>query len=495
MAETAAKKQKKDLYWLHVAIGFALLIIFSYVLPAPDPITPVGMKVVGAFVMMIYTWSTVGTLWPSLVGLFFVAISGVNANGFNAVWMSAVGNYTVLLTLFGMCLFGAVDYYGGTLYITKWILTRKVLAGRPMVFMILFYLVCYLLAGLISPITGLIIVWPIALRIIETMGVTREDAAWKYFFVGMFLVMTLGQPLLPFKGAALVPVAAYQSMTSTTMPIIAHMTLDVVMTFLIMVVYFILLKVLRVDFSKMKSVKPEMIEEQLPLPPMNFQQKAYLIMIPVYILLLIVPSLLPKTIPGVSFISSTLGVLGVTVAIFSFFLIVKWNGKPMMDMKEVAYKQFDWGIFFMIAAAVYAANQLSNEATGVSSWLVQVLNPILGGQSELAFIAIMFTVALIITNFANNAAMAVVLLPVVVSFSNQMGINPMPVATGVIMMVFVAMLTPAASPHAGMMWGRKDIYSASDIMSIGLPMCIVTLIMYVFIGYPLAKMLISVFGG
>lgn len=38
MAETV-KKEKKDLYWIHVVIGFVILILFSWVLPAPDPIT------------------------------------------------------------------------------------------------------------------------------------------------------------------------------------------------------------------------------------------------------------------------------------------------------------------------------------------------------------------------------------------------------------------------------------------------------------------------
>ena len=90
--------------------------------------------------------------------------------------------------------------------------------------------------------------------------------------------------------------------------------------------------------------------------------------------------------------------------------------------------------------------------------------------------------------------MAVVLLPVVIQFSAKLGIDAMPVAMGVILMVFVAMLTPAASPHAGMMWGRKDIYTAGDIMSIGLPMCIITLVMYILVGYPLAKVLCAAFG-
>ena len=65
----------------------------------------------------------------------------------------------------------------------------------------------------------------------------------------------------------------------------------------------------------------------------------------------------------------------------------------------------------------------------------------------------------------------------------------MPVATGVILMVFVAMLTPAASPHAGMMHGMRSIYNTKDILRIGFPMCLLALVLYIFIGYPLAKMM------
>lgn len=203
--------------------------------------------------------------------------------------------------------------------------------------------------------------------------------------------------------------------------------------------------------------------------------------------MILFPSFFPDNLLGTAL--GFLGPLGITVLWVCVFLIVKWQGKPLLDFKETAYRQFNWGIFFMIAAAVYGANTLSDEATGVPDFLVSSLTPVLGGRSEMVFVAIMFTIALILTNFANNAAMAVVLMPVVLNFSNQLGIDPMPVATGVILMVFVAMLTPAASPHAGLMHGMKHIYNTKDILQIGFPVCILSLVMYIFIGYPLAKML------
>ena len=492
------KKSKNGFYYGHVAIGLAITAIF-WIMPPMEPITAVGMKCVGTFLGMIYMWSTIEALWPSVLGLFLFGACGIGGDaGSNGVWLNAVGNYTVLLVMFAMILFGAVDEVGDTKYIAKWFLTRKIFKGRPWVFLAVYFACCFVISTLVSPITGLIIMWPIAMRLVQGMDISREDTIWKFFFVGTFLVMTLAQPFFPFMGAQLIPISAFSSMSAAMgnalqIPYVPYMVADLVMTTLIMAIYLVGMKIFKVDVSKLKAVDPAMMEETMPLPKMNFQQKAFMWMIPIYLIALLVPNFM-KGNPVADFLNY-IGVLGTTAAFVVVFLIVRYEGKPLLDFKEVAYKQFNWGIFFMIAAAVYGANTLSNSATGVTPWLVQALTPILGGQSEMMFVALMFTVALIITNFANNAAMAVVLTPVVITFSNQLGINPIPVEMGVIMMVFVAMLTPAASPHAGMMFGNRKIYSTKDILSIGLPMCIITLVCYIFIGYPLIRMLLAAFGG
>lgn len=489
--------QKRDLYYVHMAIGLAITAILWF-MPPIDPITPIGMKCAAAFLGMVYLWSTCGTLWPSLMGLLLLSLSGYAGEGYlgtKAALLNALGADTVILTVLAMVLFGALDEAGCTRYIAHWFVTRKIITGRPYAFLGIFFTCVYVLSTLVSPITALIILWPISLRIMDTVKIERCDKIWPFFFVGMFSFATLGQPFFPFLGAQLVVVSAFENMTQGAYPIIAnalpYMTLNLLMTLIIGVAYLLFLKfVIRPDTSKLKSIDAEKIARDESLPPMNIVQKLYMLMVPLYLIMLLLPSFAPD-FPGVSFLS-TLGPVGVTLLWVMVFTAVKVVGKEVLDFKEVAYHQFNWGIYFMIAAAVYGANSLSNPVTGVPEFLLEALNPILGGRSEMAFVAILFTTALILTNFANNAAMAVILMPVVIAFSGQMGISPLPVAMGVCMMVFVAMLTPAASPHAGMMHGRKDIYETKDIMSIGFPVCLVTLVFYIFIGYPLAKLLFGV---
>ncbi|MFP5528499.1 SLC13 family permease [Peptococcus simiae] len=490
---TPEKKPTNTKLYVHSLIGIAIMVVFQF-LPAMGGITPIGMKMVGAFLGMVYLWSLVDTMWPSLLGLIFMGFSGFageGAEGMINTMLNAFGQHTVLLTLFCMVLFGALYESGCTNYIANWFLTRKIITGRPYVFVGIFYAACYLLSTLISPISSLLVMWPIALSLMEELKIELCDKFWPYFFVGMFFVSTIGQPLFPFMGAQLIVVSAFQSMSGMAVPYGQYMALNLIMCFLLGLVYILVLKyIIRPDVSKLKAVNAEKIAAQNTLPPMNAQQKAFLIMLPIYIVLLLMPSFLPKTFPLVPTLTA-LGPLGVTIVFVIFFSIIRFGSGPFLNFKEVAYGQLSWGIYFMIAAAVYGANGLSADSTGVKTFLLSALNPILGGRSEMAFVAIMFTVALIITNFANNAAMAVVLMPVILAFSEQMGIEPMPVAMGVGMMVFVAMLTPAASPHAGMMHGRKDIYTTGDIMRIGFPQCIATLIFYIFIGYPLAKLLFA----
>lgn len=487
--------KKRDLYYVHMVIGLAITFILWF-MPPIAPITPIGMKCAGAFLGMVYLWSTCGTLWPSLLGLFLLALSGYAGEGyagFKNAFLNSLGADTVILTMLAMVLFGAMDEAGCTRYIAHWFVTRKIITGRPYVFLTIFFACVYVISALVSPITGLIILWPISLRIMDTVKIERCDKIWPFFFVGMFAVATLAQPLFPFMGAQLVVVSAFEGMTGGAYPIIAnalpYMALNVIMTAIVTAVYLLALKfVIRVDVSKLKAVDAEKIAHDEQMPPMNIVQKIYLLMVPLYLLMLLLPSFAPATLPGMGFLK-TLGPLGVTVLWVVIFAAVRYAGRELLDFKEVAYRQFNWGIYFMIAAAVYGANSLSNPVTGVSDFLLQTLNPILGGRGETAFIAIMFTTALILTNFANNAAMAVILMPVILAFSQQMNIEPVPVAMGVCMMVFVAMLTPAASPHAGMMHGRKDIYTTGDIMKVGFPICLITLVFYIFVGYPLAKML------
>ena len=106
------------------------------------------------------------------------------------------------------------------------------------------------------------------------------------------------------------------------------------------------------------------------------------------------------------------------------------------------------------------------------------------------FILLILGFALITTNFANNAGMAVVLLPVIIAFADQYpGVNSLVLSMTVTMMVFVALLTPAASPYCGMLHARRDLVSYGEIIKLFLPMAVIALLVYAFVGFKIANFL------
>lgn len=487
------KKKTPVMTWVHLAIGLSIMILFP-MLPPVSTITPVGMKVMGAFVGMVYLWSTMDMIWPSMLGLLLIALSGYTGDvtGYAAIKMvmkEAFGSDTMVALTFAMILFGGIEYVGCTQYFIRFFVTRKVINGRPFALYFMILLSSYMLAGLTNPVASLLILWPISTELLMEFGYKKGDKAFYSLIIGVLVSAALGQPMFPFKGAAMIVVGAYENLSQTTVPVLQYIAYNLIMSILILSTYIGFLKfVLKPDMSALKNVTTEQFEKN-KLPPMNFKQKSFMITMAVYIIVMILPCVLPKTF-GIVKIINRIGVIGVNMICIIVLMILKDEGEAVLDFRAIARKSFNWNTYLLVAAAVFGANAISAEITGIKPFLIQSLQPLLGNKPELVFIFLILAFALITTNFANNAGMAVVLLPVIIAFAEQYpGVPTMALSMSVTMMVFVAFLTPAASPWAGMMFGRKDIINAKEILIIGFPVCISALLFYVIIGFPLAKFL------
>ena len=100
MAEVSSKR-----YYLHTVIGLVLMFGIGF-LPPVGPLTPVGMQVGGIFLGLLYLWSLVDIMWPSLLGLGALALS--DATNIAGVLTASFGNSTVILMIFILGLVGVV---------------------------------------------------------------------------------------------------------------------------------------------------------------------------------------------------------------------------------------------------------------------------------------------------------------------------------------------------------------------------------------------------
>ena len=371
----------------------------------------------------------------------------------------------------------------------RFFMSIKALEGRPYIFLFIFFLCSYVIGGTTNPMASMLILWPIALEVLEKFGYKKGDSIFAVMICGVYLASTLGQPMFPFKGASYVVVSAFEKMSSLTVNYGAYIAYNVIMSILLLTLFLVFVRfVIRPNVDGFKNITLEELTKE-KLEPMNIQQIAFLLMIVVYVALLLIPNFLPKTIPFVAFLSS-IGLLGLTCFIMIILMVIPYKGKPMLDFKGVAKKSFSWDIVFLVTGALYVCNALSSEVTGVKPFLIQLLQPLLGGKPEIVFILLILGFALLTTNFANNAGMAVVLLPVIIAFADQYpGVDPLVLSMTVTMMVFVALLTPAASPYCGILHARRDLVSYGEILKLFIPMAVIALLTYAFVGFRIANIL------
>ena len=104
--------------YLYSVIGI-LLVFSGWFLPAREPITEVGMQIIGIFIGLIWLWSTSGMLWPSLLGIAALMISDYGT--MTSILAASIGNYNVITCILMMAIFGLIEQYGVNDYIIRYI--------------------------------------------------------------------------------------------------------------------------------------------------------------------------------------------------------------------------------------------------------------------------------------------------------------------------------------------------------------------------------------
>lgn len=185
-----ARLTKADIrYWITSAIGIFIMLFFKFI-PAPEPITPIGMEIIGIFIGMILLWSFIDPIWPSLLGILLLGCSSYAS--MNQILMNFLGDATVVQLIFMMILIGALVQSGLTDYIGRWFLTRKVINGKPWMFSFMVLLGVYALGATSSAFTPIFLFWPILYGIFKELGYKPKDKYPTLMLIAVVVIAIVG---------------------------------------------------------------------------------------------------------------------------------------------------------------------------------------------------------------------------------------------------------------------------------------------------------------
>jgi len=467
------------------AIAF-LMITFGFgYLPAVEPLTPLGMKVLGIFFGLLFGWTTIGLIWPSIVGLLGLVI--IDAMNLKTVFALGWGSNTLLLIFFMMIVAAIVEQAGVSNFIAMWFITRKSVLGKPWIFTFVFLFATFILSAITSTIPAIIICWSILYSVCKQLGYKPYDSFPSFMVVGIVTAATFGLAVFPFKTVGITVFGVLENMTGLTVDYLTYICFTIPMGTLCIIAFVLLSKIFfHVDVSLLSNLTEETFKE-IDLSLTKYQKTVLSFMI-VLIALLLLPSVLPKEFFLTLFLNK-IQASGTALILISTMCCLKIDGKPIMDFRKVASKGMQWDVLFLTSVVMPLSSILTADETGITAFLLKVLGPLFEGRSAFVFFGIAIVTAVFITQFAVNNIVGAILLPVFYPFAVELGIAPLALTSLLVYTCHFALLTPAASPMSALMHGNSEWIETKDIYKYGLLIVLSSCFVSCIVGIPYIQFL------
>ncbi|MGL5677352.1 MAG: SLC13 family permease [Cellulosilyticaceae bacterium] len=475
--------KKTKIYYLHCVIAYVLLFAL-WSMPPIGPITPMGMKVVAILACVLYLWTTVDTIWPSFLGIVLLGFSGYAP--MNQVIAKAFGNPTAILLMYVIILTGAISEAGICEYISRWFVTRKVINGRPWVFSLMLLAGVYLLATLTMATATILMFWPILYSVFKLLGIDKKDKYATIMLIAVVMVSTLSFASTPFKSILPGLLNSFQDVTGESIQYLPYMAVGTAISVVsILVIVGMMKYIFKPDVSKLQNVHVDMFNQN-PLPKMNMKQRLLCVILGVFILWMLLPSILPEGAVR-TFLQDTQNI----APLFGITLggMIKLNGEPIIHFPKITAKYMLWPVFLMVGSSNAILNALTDKTTGITAFLEMKLMPMFEGRSIIVFMVLIMIMAIVLSNLCNNIVVAMLFIPIIHLFAMQNEISAIPMAMMMLFSVCLGMITPASSALGAAMHSNQEWLQVKDMYKYGFIMTAVVMLLACVIGIPLATMI------
>jgi len=446
----SSSANKKDMIsWINIIITIALMLFVGF-LPPFGQITPVGMKVLGVFLGMMYGWITCGLIWPSLFGLVVFGFTGFST--VNAVFSSLFN--TSVMQVFMCFVFAALlTCYGVTDYLAAKIMSIKFLIGRPWAIACALLLGGALISLLSSAVAATFIMWALLLNIADKVGAEKGDKFVAYIIAGIVYFTVFGGLILPFKVSALGFLGFVRGVIDITLPPVPFIIYTTSFVLIMCAAFLAIGKyVFKFDTSKFK-VDSDLFGD-LRGRKANKIEKIGLIFSAIFIGVLILPSFMPATW-ALTKAMNNLGLIGVIAVLATVGSFIKdENGNQIAPFKKL-FGSIGWDMIWLLAATFPVANAMSSADTGIMATLRAFISPMIEGMSPDMLIIIFVVVLGCATQVVHNGVLGAMFMPFLCPIVAEMGGNPVTTWMCLYMILMCAFTTPAASMNAGLVFGHE----------------------------------------
>lgn len=479
--------------YVHVIIGVIIFLVLALALPRDMGMTQAGILTLATMVMAIYFWLTIGIGWTSLLALGLCCVFGsLGTSG--AILANSFGSTPVAFAMTIIILNNALNDCGITERIANFFITRKIIQGRPWMFIFMFCLSCWVI-GLFIDISALVILYiGLSNSILTKMGYEKGSTFGRALYMGMLVsavISTGATPIGHVVPAIMMSIAA--ATTGTAVSVLSYCLIGVPTTFICLCITMLVLKLfIRVDVSKYVAYTKENAIESAELKPINRDAIITTIIYLCVIALWIIPDVIKGIAPTVAGFLSAQGVVVPCIfAIVILCLIPKKGEKQGILTYESAIQRVPWTLALFAGTIMMFSTLINAETTGINVFLINLFSPITSAiTNPVVLIAIGVLVTIILTNFISNAVAQTVVFTVVASALMATGadINISAIAVLIAIGAEIAFMTPAAAPAVPFAYNEGYI-KVADGIKYGFPIAVICWVV-LCIFWPIASMIV-----
>lgn len=474
-------------------IGLAFILFFQFI-PAPDGLNKLSMQILGIFFGSMILWLFVSTDWPSLLAIVAIILTGIMPT--NNVYSQFFGNNTILFLAFSYMMAHCLTESGILKRVAVWFITRKITKEHPWMLILMLALAGLLISLVILPSTMILIFLPIMAAIFKQCDLKPGSKLAEFVVLIIAFIGCTGQGMTPIGHAH--PVLAMTVLEGATGYQMAYgdYMLFAIPTGLVIIALTVLYFrfVVKMDVSALSSADTEKMKSELG--PMTKREKITGIVFIIVVFCWLAPAIFKPFAPAVAdYFNTVLGTVVPPMAAVIFLSLMKVDGTPLCNFKEASTKGVPWGMCFFVGSTVVLSGCLSNEATGITTWVGQVLSGVSGNLAPVVLILFFAAFAVIMTNFTSNAVTATlvttIMLPVALAMPTVL--NPYAMSAVIGSAANNAFATPLATATITIIAGSGWV-TTKNTFKHGMVIALVAILVFVVVGYPLANAIMPYVG-
>ena len=479
-----------------ITAGVALLLAF-HLLPAPAPMTTVGMGRVGVLAFAISWWIcapvplAVTTLAALGIGVGTGALSLNEAFAASTSWIG-----WFLVGAFGLST--ALEVNGFSRRFALWFVNHPWLRGRPYALLFMFLGSATLMSGVITN-TVVTVAWlSLATTIYSALNLRKGHPYAEVNTLGIAWMTNIGGVLTPIGTPTnAVAIGLIAGATGTTL---SFLTWTIIGSFAVLLLtastFLVMRYLMRPDVSVMGGDETAslLLEQQLALGDPQPSERRAVRLFGVAIALWVLPDLLRLVVPEESLptLARNMGLAVPALLVPTVMCLMPsgQQGRSRVLTWDEWSKGVDWGMILFIVGVLALGTAIGAPEAGVSEFLRHHVEPSVTGLPEFGFVFVLTMAVLLVTSVMSNQVTVAVLTPIGLTLSLSLGIGN-PLALGVIlgMAASLAYALPSGTATnaivAGTGWLRIGVMARFGVVL----MCLHALLL-TFGVYPFAKYLL-----